>query len=151
MKITERNLRIRTSSFWQMMFYRWPPSLDWRVVSSGCGLRKPVCTVILLFLSTAWCCPRTMSVTFASSPSFHVSFCFSDLAAMISAKVSKVRWFLFANVSTFKNNGHQSDVLSTHLLIKLSPPILAIAARRSLLAVVDWLAFVVSVVALCNM
>ena len=42
-------------------------------------------------------------------------------------------------------------ILSTHLLVKLSPPILAIAARRSLLpAVVDWLAFVVSVVALCN-
>ena len=28
---------------------------DWRVVSSGCGLRQPVRTVMLLIVSTVWC------------------------------------------------------------------------------------------------
>ena len=42
-------MRTTCSSFRQIMCDRWPPSLDWRVVSSGCDLRQPVRTVMLLF------------------------------------------------------------------------------------------------------
>ena len=48
------------------MFDCWPASLDWRFPSSDCGLRQPVRTMILLFLSIAWCCPCRPTVCMAS-------------------------------------------------------------------------------------
>ena len=56
----------KKASIRQIMFDCWPASLDWRFPSSDCGLRQPVRTVILLFLSTAWCFPCRPTVCVAS-------------------------------------------------------------------------------------
>ena len=57
----------RDSSSRQIMCDRWPPSLDCRVVSSGCDLQQPVRTVILLIVPTVCCC---LWIVFVASRDF---------------------------------------------------------------------------------
>ena len=92
-----------SSSFRQIMCGRWPPSLDWRVVSSVCDLLQPVRTVMSLIVPTVWWCCRCIVVVasrvFALFPRRStLLLLFSLSAAMISAKMSKVWKFAFANV-----------------------------------------------------